>query len=661
MARKIVVFFLLLLAGTWMAWGENGPARRTVGEVEASEGEAPASQLPSVMRRSANRSTRTAPPPSDSGDFQPASASEEPQRSLPLLPPSSAVLPAAAPAPTTAPPPATGAPEASTLPTVLRRKPKSTPASAPAESGVESAPSAADQDAPAVRPDGNMPRPFGPPANRANPSRERAAPGTANNVLLQGNTPGLRVETSGPRTVRRGTNARYLIHVTNTGDIAFQDVEIRVSLPNSVALSANEASSGESRRVEENDESGLIVWTIPRVEARGREQLTLQLVPHNDRAFELGIDWVCRSPRQVATIEVQQPQLELSMSGPKDARYGEALNYLVTVSNPGSGDAEGVSVKLTAGTNAPESVAVGVIGAGQQKQIEVQLAANQPGELKLIAEATGEGDLRAEAFAEVLVRRAELQANVTGPKTKFAGVPSLYQVQVANAGNAPADDVTVQVMLPPGARVDSATEGARQTANSVVWKVGSLAAEAERVFEVRCELTTTGENKVEARVNSADGLTANSHLVTTVEALADLKLTVQEPKGPRQVGDEITYELVIGNRGTKAAEEINVVMQFAEGIEPLGAEGAPAEIVDGQVVFEPLARLAAGQQVTLRIRARAEKAGGQRFRAEVQCSASDTQLVSEGTTRVFGDDAQPNARQATTNAAPNPTNKPTRR
>jgi hypothetical protein len=439
--------------------------------------------------------------------------------------------------------------------------------------------------------------------------------------------------------MRRGVAARYVVNVVSSADLPFQDVEVRLALPNSVALAGSEATNGEARRVEDNEEMGVIVWSLPRVEARAREQLVLQLVPHQDRGFELALDWVCRSARQVAVVEVQQPQLDLSMSGPKDARYGEALNYLVTVANAGTGAAENVMVKLTAGQNAPESVTVGTIAAGQQKQIEVQLAANQPGDLKLVAEAVGEGDLRAEGFAEIRVRRAELQAQVVGPKTKFAGVPVLYQLRVANAGDAPADDVTVTLQLPPGARVETATEGARQNAGTLAWKIATLGANAERVFEVRCELTTTGENKLDARVASADGLSVAANATTTIEALADLKLNVQEPKGPRQIGDELIYEIVVGNRGTKAAEEVNIVMQFADGIEPLSAEGSPAEVLDGQVVFEPIARLAAGQQVTLRVRAKAEKSGGQRFRAEVQCPASETQLVSEGTTRIFGGDA----------------------
>jgi hypothetical protein len=70
-------------------------------------------------------------------------------------------------------------------------------------------------------------------------------------------------------------------------------------------------------------------------------------------------------------------------------------------------------------------------------------------------------------------------------------------------------------------------------------------------------------------------------------------------------------------------------------------EGARAEIVPGQVLFQPVARIDPGQQVTLRVKARAEKGGNHVFRAEVKCGDPETRLVTEDSTRFFGDAAAP--------------------
>ena len=46
----------------------------------------------------------------------------------------------------------------------------------------------------------------------------------------------------------------------------------------------------------------------------------------------------------------------------------------------------------------------------------------------------------------------------------------------------------------------------------------------------------------------------NSRENSSLEALADLKLVVNDPQGPVPVGKEATYEIHIINRGTKAAD-----------------------------------------------------------------------------------------------------------
>ncbi len=53
----------------------------------------------------------------------------------------------------------------------------------------------------------------------------------------------------------------------------------------------------------------------------------------------------------------------------------------------------------------------------------------------------------------------------------------------------------------------------------------------------------------------------------------------------------MTYEINLSNRGTKAAETVRVVAQFSNGIEPLRAEGQTGEVLTGQVLFSPIARL----------------------------------------------------------------------
>jgi hypothetical protein len=91
---------------------------------------------------------------------------------------------------------------------------------------------------------------------------------------------------------------------------------------------------------------------------------------------------------------------------------------------------------------------------------------------------------------------------------------------------------------------------------------------------------------------------------------------------------------------------VKIVMQFGAGIEPTEMVGGQGKIVPGQVVCEPLPELAAGEQLTLRIKAKAEKTGTHQFRVEVTSGDGDARLVSEGTSRFFTDRASAAARTA---------------
>src|SRR5690606_6518530 len=109
---------------------------------------------------------------------------------------------------------------------------------------------------------------------------------------------------------------------------------------------------------------------------------------------------------------------------------------------------------------------------------------------------------------------------------------------------------------------------------------------------------------------------AVADIATTVIARADLKLLVTDPQGPVPVGDTAVYELRIRNRGTQAAEAIEAVIFFSDGIEPLSVEGADHELGRGQVLFKTIPQVAANGELVVKVLARAERPGNHVFRAE---------------------------------------------
>lgn len=479
------------------------------------------------------------------------------------------------------------------------------------------------------------------PGRPVSSGRTTSGPPTAatrvSDLQITSRMPTLRMELVGPGSTQVGKAARYTIYANNEGDAPAQDVVVRLPLAGTVNLTKGESTAGEAEVQAGTDGALSLVWTIPSLGPRGHETLQMQLVPSDGEGFDLALSWTCKPAVAAARVVVKQPQLALSLTGPGDMLLGEEKTFTLLVSNPGTGDATGVQVNLASGGGKPQLVEVGAVPAGQQVEIPVQVAANQAGNLEIKATAKGDGELNADATANVLVRSAELALAVEGPQLKFAGAEATYVVVVANRGNAPADAASIAVQLPEEAKYLGGVDGAATAKGSVKWNVGIVPPGAEKSYEVRCQLMAEGPNRLIARAEAKHGAAVEGEAITEVEAVADLKLSVNDPAGPSPVGDEVVYEIQVMNRGTRAATQVKVLMQFGNGIEPASVVGGKGKIVPGQVVFDPIPSLDAGEQVTVKVKAKAEKAGTHQFRVEVTTSEDGTRLVSEGTSRFFAE------------------------
>jgi uncharacterized repeat protein (TIGR01451 family) len=444
-----------------------------------------------------------------------------------------------------------------------------------------------------------------------------------------------------------GKEANFTVKVRNTGAAA-NNVVVSVNIPSDADVAGAQPTAGQAQPAAAGDEHEALRWTIDRLEADSDETLALKLIPRKNSPLDLAVNWTFTPEPSQTMVEVQEPKLSMSLSGPTEVLFGDTKVYKLTISNPGSGDSENVQVGLLPIGRSGEAHAtyrLGTLKAGESKTVDIELTARQAGAITIKAHAFADGGLRAEAAEQVLVRRASLQVEVEAPRMKFAGTPGTFHVHVANVGNATAENVHVSAILPPEAKFTSATLGGRldQQQARVEWTVGSLQPGGQRVFELQCLLSAPGDNRLQFSAMGAGDLSAAATSNTRVEAIADLKLEVRDPTGPIPVGDEAAYEVRIHNRGTKAAEGIDLVVFFSEGLEAISAEGGEHDIGAGQVIFRPLATLPAGETAVFHVRARAEQGGNHVFRAELTCASVDVKLANEEATHFYGELRRPTA------------------
>jgi uncharacterized repeat protein (TIGR01451 family) len=498
---------------------------------------------------------------------------------------------------------------------------------------------------------------------RDSPRTASRTPSSAEGALVATKSPVLQVKTTGPQKIVIGKSGSYQVVVENAGDVAANEVVLTVKLPAWAELESAKPSAGKTDKAVHDQAGETLQWSLSRLEAHSQETLSLAIVPRQSKPFQVAVSWTFVPDAFQALVDVLEPKLAIAMAAPDEMLYGQSEAVKITLTNPGTGNAENVVLTIASnqpGQDAPDRRVLGVLPAGESKVIELRLAGSHAGSVSLAATVTGDGGLSAESSARILVRRAGLKIEALAPRAKYAGTPTTCKLKVSNPGNAPASHVRVEVVLPAGAKFLAASGGGKAGEDhaKVTWTLASLDAGAEQVLDVRYALSTAGENRLHVLATAEGKLSDSTTATTRVEALADLKIEVTDPQGPTPIHEEVVYEVRLRNRGTKAAEKVAVVGYFTDGIEPIKVAGAVATLEPGQVTCHPIAALAAGDETTIKITARASAPGNHVFRAEVTCQHPETRLVAEETTTFYGEgtvdgaDATPTQAAAATPARP---------
>lgn len=441
--------------------------------------------------------------------------------------------------------------------------------------------------------------------------------------------PGIRVATFGPSAVTIRQVNEYEIRVENRGAIDARGVIVRASIPDWAEMKGQNVTTGN---VNADSKGSLehLVWTIDRLPAGTSEKMFIRLIAARSGSYGLDVDWTMQPQKSVAKVRVHEPRLDLSIEGPDQVIYGMSQTYKVRVLNPGDGTAPNVVFTLSPNSATPQTQRIGDIPAGKEAQFDVELTAQDLGDLKIHGLASADLELRSEASKTIRVAAAKLEAVLSGPQLKYQNTEAMYGLQLQNNGSAASENVIATLRLPAGVKYLGGMEGVVAQGNVLKWRLSSLKPGKMQNYQFRCQMTSTGEHVFAFDCAGTAAGSTDVSIATRVESIADLVLTVSDPPAPAPIGSDVTYEIVIRNRGSKEATNVGAVAQFGHGIEPKRIEGHTGEVVPGQVMFNAIPRIGPGAEVRLRVIAQAEKAGHHRFRAEVH--SGDTMLVAEEAT-----------------------------
>ncbi|MDR3109315.1 MAG: DUF11 domain-containing protein [Planctomycetaceae bacterium] len=455
-------------------------------------------------------------------------------------------------------------------------------------------------------------------------------------------SPLLEVETTRPQRVIVGQESSYNIRLINRSSASAEQVVLQVELPEWIEIQPPEVSVGTTNvsQLSSENSAKMFTWRIDKINANAEEQLVLHLIPTERKSFNLKLHYDFKRPTTIAPIEVQEPTIEMAIDGPTELMWGTQQLYQLKVRNTGNGDAEKVKLVLVSGTAENSSggmeYVIERLAAGAEEVVKINADALQENFLDISVVATGPYDLQAKASRRINILRPKLVASLEAPDMLFVGNRAEYTLRVRNVGNAPAEKVEVRADIPLSAKYLSNNAGGRATPqNAVIWNTDTIAIGGEFVAKFICEMKRQGTTKVEVFAEEKTRLKIACSGETQVDSVADLKMKIENPQGPVEVGSDAVYTITISNNGTKDANDVDVNVMFGWEIKPVSFEGLQGEILDdsrgsGIIAFQRIPTISAGQTLPpIKVKAVADKQGNHKIRVELACQSTGSQLVHE--------------------------------
>lgn len=441
----------------------------------------------------------------------------------------------------------------------------------------------------------------------------------------------LLVEKMVPERVVAGADYESYIVVTNiTSGLVLQDVVLKDVFHNGYALkSATPAASSSV--------GGGATWNLGTLEPGASVKITL--VGGSSTVGEIKIcSIVDYTPVLCIETLAEKPALALEKTGTPSGLLCDEINYTITVTNTGTGNAENVTIV----DNLPAGVAtldgktsltyeVASLGAGESKSFDITAKASRTGSFANNATASADNGLTASSgTVTTVICQPVLDATVTaGEAQTFAGRKITFNGVVTNTGDCASDDTVVTMLVPECTAFASASGDGKAAGNTVTWNVGTLEAGASRNFTLTVQADEICIAKTEIAAEGTCAIEDKAQAQTELVGIPAVLLEVIDVSDPIKVGDVETYEIKVTNQGTALDTNIRIKATLPN-FEPTSADGPTQGTIAGNTVtFAPLGSLAPKESTTWTIKARAMQAGNVRAAFEMTTDEIGTVPVSE--------------------------------
>ena len=450
-----------------------------------------------------------------------------------------------------------------------------------------------------------------PPAQFSSSSPLTPIPTREKSVLSSGTTSfatsQLRIESVLPQSINTFKPGQFRFTIINDGPVLAEGVNLTINIngqgrvlstipvdavqqANAIYFPVGDLETGQSRECSfdfQADGSGQITMT-PRITSTSTNSISM---------------------------DVSAPQLAIDIKGEQTFVVGQSISQKVTIRNEGKETVHNLVVRqacspASAFANAGfvgNSQIIPSLSPGQSAELELSAVAVQPGTADL--QIAVEGDNVRGAFSrKIEFAQSQLTARITGPELSYVNSLGTFAITVSNDQQREMQDVNVKLMLPAGMIVKIVDRKSEfdATASTISWNIPRLAAGGSETIPFKATMSQFGSHVLKTSIGNSAGTLTNSQMTTEVVGRADVEIKVNAPSEPIEVGTITDVSILVQNRGTNQAENVQVSIKLPASLAAIDSIDYANR--DTGIQFESFP-LAPGQSQTLNFQVKCVTAG----------------------------------------------------
>ncbi|QDU50453.1 DUF11 domain-containing protein [Gimesia panareensis] len=453
------------------------------------------------------------------------------------------------------------------------------------------------------------------------------------NIQQKVQSPKMTIQKIAPPEAVLGQPFIYHVLVKNSGTTSAREVVVEDRIPSGAKL------TGTIPRAEQINDR--IIWRLGAMGPGEEKKISIRVIP--EKPGQIGSVATVNFVTEVASeTKITSPQLSIKSDQPSAVKPGEVTVVNYTITNTGSGDAKNVYVRSIIPPQFSHpggddlEYHVGVIPAGETREVQLQLKAIKPGAGKNVSSVVGDGNLKAETTVplKVIGNSEEFLITRKGPKNRYLGRAGVYENTIANNTEQAIKNISIFESVPPGMKFISASgKGQFDTVRRVVqWDIAELAGGMQQVFSVELEPTEVGKKVSTVQVVTGNNSKFSANLQSEVNIIGQplLKVETSELKGPLEVGEKMSLQVQLVNQGSAPANNVEFRVKIPQEMVFVAAKGPARYKQAGSfVIFESAQVLAPQQSLDFELTLAARNKGDARVLVTVQSQQMEKPLNQE--------------------------------